>query len=120
MDDQEDLILRLKCPESHVLRFYAHGEIRSRKDSLGSSFVSTANNLCCSACKEDFSIAELGGYYSCDEECDYDVCLKCARCDSGHLLTYGRAHLPKPNSDKICGRCKGKISKLAILNGEYL
>lgn len=79
----------LGCPseEKHPIEFLAYGQPpKSRRKEDGTFYVTNSDQLVCNGCKESFSISSRGGFYSCQDTCDFNICVKCARCPGGHTL----------------------------------
>jgi len=76
----------LCCPENHPVQLYAPGATKQRRRGNGSLYTSAGSSLICNGCRQHFQTADLGGYFSCAQTCDFDLCPKCARCNNGHTF----------------------------------
>ena len=65
-------------------------------------------------------IASRGGSYSCASECDFDLCVKCTRCDNGHQMQVHRgnpySHMG-PFTSARCNRCQQMIPAQQMNSG---
>ena len=84
----------MTCLKGHTVRFYPNGVSKTRRIQTEVRVIIEKVHLpnrICNCCLENFVIADHGGYYSCEENCDFDLCAACGRCGvGGHTYTICR------------------------------
>lgn len=84
----------MTCPRNHVMNIKNDAK---RRQGIPLSSLGIHVPINCDNCKSKCSFVQ--GYVSCDYECNFDLCVNCASCPSGHLLK--AAH-----GEGQCQRCK--------------
>ena len=75
----------LTCLKGHKIQFFRSTDSQKvRRNDAGVLIPNLPDTITCNACQNDFSIQSRGGHYSCAQDCDFDLCVKCARCNEGH------------------------------------
>ena len=77
--------LPMTCSNGHLIRFIPRGFNKVRFID-GKRMVYEGDELDCTGCKKRFKISDKGGSYSCLEQCDFDLCFRCTRCEHNHEL----------------------------------
>ena len=110
-EESNDLEIPFTCKNGHGLIFYPEGTHKKRDNGSG-PYTSTSTQLGCNGCGNMFEVSEHGGYYSCRELCDWDMCPKCLLCDNKHQLKIQLgnpyAHMG-PGASARCDRCRNAI-----------
>ena len=78
---------------------------KQRRADTGEIYYNDSSTpLTCDSCMLLFWSTNSDVYYTCSEQCDYDVCQRCAQCNKGHSLT--RKQTATVGACKKCGIVK--------------
>ena len=107
----------ISCRSGHPVIFFPTGHVKNRVTARGMSAYA-GDLLNCDGCRQQFSIASRGGFYSCGQPCDFDLCIKCTRCHNGHQMEiqYGNPYSAL-GSYFICNYCRGHVSAQVMQQG---
>ena len=67
----------MSCEKGHNLRLIELGEIKRRQHVKGHIYKSDGRGVQCDICGMRMYLQKTGGYFSCEEVCDYDLCPNC-------------------------------------------
>jgi len=99
---------QMMCERQHPVVRFTQAKKRMEDDG---------EDIECTECYETIEIED--GYYTCPEECDYQLCKECGECtDGGHQLTvqYGRPST-YPGLNVQCTKCNGYLGPQKIQFG---